>query len=925
MKFKHTIFILAAFISACSTFDDSAIQQQLKDHEARISNLEKQYSEMKSSIEALKTLTKVLETNDVVTGISPIKYGDKTIGFNVTFSKSNPIQIYINGDAEMPRIGVKEENGVWYWTINGEWLRDENNNRIIASGKNGKDGQDGSAGITPQMKIEDDYWYISYDEGKTWTKLSKASTLAGDSVFKSVSETDNDVTFTLSDGSTITIQKYKKVNITFDYEQGSVILEDSKIPYTITGESETYEISAICDNSSYKVSIEKTTEKTGYVNVHYLASNDAQIVVIVTAPDGESTVRVLTIDGNKFYCDCEYSQQFLEAESGEFTLTVSSNLDITAEVFYSSGDSGDLVDWMLVTPISPTKSSMKDFSFNVKYKENTSSRDRVAEIVFKHKGKTLHSCCYVQKAKTPSSVSISFSINNNSGSTKSSLDMTTGLFALEKGDKVSVNLETYEIQENGDTHILTVPYCETGYDVVYPAIVASIESNPSYPEMTRLTVNYPNQCTDKPEPLCYGHIDNYSFSGSLNIMSALLCYRLSEELNSSASVVLSCKSNPVCGDALFEIIGGNFGHSEYVNNGKMEFSVASSLSSESVHYFNFVPGIYSGIHIAVLDKDGNVIGETGADNEISFQPQHMVNAGTIKPINPQSPMEPSVLFQTEESVKAYVNGIYSALSNFVATQKQLESVVVFGSYTSITASSSNVSNAWSAGYRTIRMVNDFTTELLKCQLDDNVKKKYLAHAQTICGFVYYNMAMLWGDVPLITESDNASSGTYFERTPKSSVLKYAESLIQDALTKIVPLENASGVIPFYLNHDSANLILAEILLTEGKDAKEFAGVSRQYSGDLVFAVNINNGTSVLPVLIPGHFALYKAEADGDTSADLVTSWKQQAGLDIYGYWAMLKRCGKAKSETGCDDTHLLMPIPSSEMMTNPKMVQNPGY
>lgn len=33
--------------------------------------------------------------------------------------------------------------------------------------------------VTPQFKIESDYWYVSYDEGWTWTQLGKATGAQG--------------------------------------------------------------------------------------------------------------------------------------------------------------------------------------------------------------------------------------------------------------------------------------------------------------------------------------------------------------------------------------------------------------------------------------------------------------------------------------------------------------------------------------------------------------------------------------------------------------------------------------------------------------------------------------------------------------------------------------------------------------------------
>ena len=76
----------------------------------------------------------------------------------------------------------------YYWTvsINGEsprWILDENGQKISAQGlkgdpgKNGTDGKpgkNGADGITPEFKIENDYWFVSYDNGTNWTQLGKA-------------------------------------------------------------------------------------------------------------------------------------------------------------------------------------------------------------------------------------------------------------------------------------------------------------------------------------------------------------------------------------------------------------------------------------------------------------------------------------------------------------------------------------------------------------------------------------------------------------------------------------------------------------------------------------------------------------------------------------------------------------------------------
>ncbi len=108
--------------------------------------------------------------------------------------------------------------------MDGNWLTEAAGNKIpVTSGKGekgdtgsaGQDGTDGADGKTPQLKIEDGYWYLSYD-GTNWTKLGKATGEngtagekgdKGDSMFSAVTQDDKYVYFTLTDGTIIKIAK----------------------------------------------------------------------------------------------------------------------------------------------------------------------------------------------------------------------------------------------------------------------------------------------------------------------------------------------------------------------------------------------------------------------------------------------------------------------------------------------------------------------------------------------------------------------------------------------------------------------------------------------------------------------------------------------------------------------------------------------
>ena len=241
--------------------------------DSRVTKLEELCKEMNTNITSLQTIVSVLQSNDFITGVVEIKKDGEVIGYTITFGKHDPITIYHgqdgkdgadgkdgqdgqNGSANAPVIGVAQDtDGVYYWTLNGEWLLDDNGNKLPVSGKDGQngtngsngqngadgedgkdgaDGQDGKDGITPQLKIEEGYWYISYDNGATWTQLGKATGengqdgkdgadgtdgkdgqngadgkdgQDGDSMFQSVTQDENYVYFTLADGTVIKIAK----------------------------------------------------------------------------------------------------------------------------------------------------------------------------------------------------------------------------------------------------------------------------------------------------------------------------------------------------------------------------------------------------------------------------------------------------------------------------------------------------------------------------------------------------------------------------------------------------------------------------------------------------------------------------------------------------------------------------------------------
>ena len=194
-------------LTSCK-YDDDDLWNSVHGLENRVAKLEELCKQMNTNISSLQTIVTALQNNVYVTGTTPLMKDGKEIGYTITFSKGNPITIYHGKDGQdgedgiTPTISVKKDtDGVYYWTLNGEFI-------VVDGGKIQAEGKDGTNGTTPQFKIENDYWFVSYNNGANWTQLGKATGedgIGGDSMFSGVDyETSTDyVIFTLSNGTQI--------------------------------------------------------------------------------------------------------------------------------------------------------------------------------------------------------------------------------------------------------------------------------------------------------------------------------------------------------------------------------------------------------------------------------------------------------------------------------------------------------------------------------------------------------------------------------------------------------------------------------------------------------------------------------------------------------------------------------------------------
>ena len=341
--FKLLLAAVAASLAvACATQELDGVNNRLDNLESRVSALEKLCQEMNTNISSLQGIVSALQNQDYITAVNELTSDGNVIGYTINFAKGQPITIYHGMDSADSKdgsttvIGVKQDtDGIWYWTLNGAWLLDDNGQKIKAVGTDGKNGQDGKDVITPQLKIEDGYWYVSTDNGQTWTQLGKANGengkdgvdgVDGDSMFQSVTVTETEVTFVTSDGQTFVLKRAAALSIEFDSADLVVMGTNAtrNIHYTITSGVDDITIEAL-SSADIKVKVVKTDAKTGTLQVKTGATIDEYSKVVVLVSNGSQAImRTLNFEEEAIEVE-ENTTKEVSDEGGEVTLEFFSN------------------------------------------------------------------------------------------------------------------------------------------------------------------------------------------------------------------------------------------------------------------------------------------------------------------------------------------------------------------------------------------------------------------------------------------------------------------------------------------------------------------------------------------------------------------------------------------------------------------------
>ena len=347
VKFIHVVYLLCicclslGLLGSCK-YDDSDLVERVDNLEGRLAKLEEQCTQINANINSLQIIVNALKEANHITSISNLVENGVEIGYKIEFAKSDPIHIYhgkagADGargeDGYTPLIGVKKDkDGIYYWTLDGNWLTDNDGNKVRAQGldgkdgyngkdgkdgedgkdgkdgkdgfngsdgkdgyngsdgKDGKDGYNGKNGVTPKLRIKDGNWEVSYNNGVSWETLGSATGGVVPCPIKSVEVKGRYVLFTLNSGDEIKIPLYNAITIKF--EETTIGMKASSqidLLYTLTG-GDNVKVSAI--GEGVRTSVDESAKKlTITTDVNFTGGK-----VLVHATDGNNVATVeLTI------------------------------------------------------------------------------------------------------------------------------------------------------------------------------------------------------------------------------------------------------------------------------------------------------------------------------------------------------------------------------------------------------------------------------------------------------------------------------------------------------------------------------------------------------------------------------------------------------------------------------------------------------
>lgn len=200
----HLIFLSSIVLCGCN----GALENDINLLERRLNDIQKACDRLNNDIASLGSMARALEQYNFVTDVEVDRTGDYT-RYIISMSNGDPIVLHEGKDAVgSPAIGIKlNSDGKYYWTVtySGEepqFIRADDGTMVAATA------------ASPQFRIREGKWEVSYNEGRTWTDnyngapFGNATGESPQSFFEAVIDSVDYIIFKMKDSTEITVPSW---------------------------------------------------------------------------------------------------------------------------------------------------------------------------------------------------------------------------------------------------------------------------------------------------------------------------------------------------------------------------------------------------------------------------------------------------------------------------------------------------------------------------------------------------------------------------------------------------------------------------------------------------------------------------------------------------------------------------------------------
>lgn len=347
MKRFLSILSLVVFgFASMSCYDDSELWETVEDLDGRVQTLEDLCTKLNTNLTALSTLVQSMEKGDYVVSVSPLKEGSVEVGYRIVFKENGVVDIYHgqdgadgkdgqdgtdgkdgqngtdgeNGaDGKTPEFGPKKDvDELYYWAVDGEFVMDAEGKKIPLV----------TVGATPQLKIEDETWFVSYDDGNEWEELGAAVSVG----IKEIEEVDGELVITMADGSQIAVPLGSPMKVVLGEFDAATLQygNDLVIPYTIEGVEGEAVVFLLKEGEGFAVELVEETATSGKVTVSQQEAAETEkklkVGIFAVGEDGTTVSQAVRLVSGVFYSVEGNKETYdVEAAGGKVEFTVATN------------------------------------------------------------------------------------------------------------------------------------------------------------------------------------------------------------------------------------------------------------------------------------------------------------------------------------------------------------------------------------------------------------------------------------------------------------------------------------------------------------------------------------------------------------------------------------------------------------------------